>query len=345
MKKKLKAIIGSIIAILILALLIVFSILQKRVTPIPDGTVGNTAGNANNGGYFCEYDGVVYFSNPYDNGSLYSMSPDESNMKKLISANVSHINAGGSYLFYYQEEASGSSGLGYIRSSHGIYRSLLNGKNITCLSKDLLFNIQLVDNYLYYLSSADKGAEFYQLKIDSSEKELLANTGWNFACAMPDGTVYYNGTESNHYLYRYDTKSGTSNTVWKGNLWYPVYDNGYIYYLDVASDYRLCRYSLSGDVVEILTHDRVDCFNLAGGYIYYQKNSASEPALMRMTLDGQNVETIMEGNYTHLSATSRYVYFSAFGSDVPVYRTPVSGAIQVSTFNAALEAATANMKK
>ena len=68
--------------------------------------MGNTAGNVNNGGYFCEYDGVVYFSNPYDGGSLYSMSPDETNLKKLISAKVSNINAGGRYLFYYQAERS-----------------------------------------------------------------------------------------------------------------------------------------------------------------------------------------------------------------------------------------------
>lgn len=161
----------------------------------------------------------------------------------------------------------------------------------------------------------------------------------NLSCALPDGTAYYNGTQTNHYLYRYNTHSNSSDTVFKGNLWYPVYENGYVYYLDVANDYRLCRYSLSEKQVEILTHDRVDCFNLAGGYVYYQKNSADAPALKRVTLDGRNEETVLEGIFTHISVTSRYVYFADFENKTPVYRTPISGPVSVSTFEAAKNAA------
>lgn len=341
MKKSFKIIIGCLIAAAILTLLIVTSILQKRITPIPDGTVGNTAGNANNGGYFCEYDGIVYFANPYD-GAIYSMSPDESNLKKLISVNAKHLNAGGDYLFYYQSEASASSGLGYMRTSHGLYRANLNGDNITNLSKDLLFNLQLVNNSLYYLSSTGAGSAFYKINIDKSDKTLLSNESWNFASAQTDGTVFFNGAATNHYLYRYNTGSDSASVAWEGNLWYPVYDNGYVYYLDVASDYRLCRYSLYNDVVEVLTHDRVDCYNLAGGYIFYQKNDTDAPALMRMTVDGQNPEVVAEGNYTNINVTSRYVYFQAFDAEMPIYRTPISGGISVSTFDAARQAALEN---
>lgn len=345
MKKNAKMTIGIILFILVLILLSIWSFLPEHISPIPAGTVGNTAGNVNNGGLFCEYDGVVYFSNPYDNGSLYSMLPDESNMKKLNSISVSNLNAGGDYLFYFQQEASGSSGLGYVRSKHGLFRSTLNGKNIARLSDDYLFNVQLVDNYLYYLSTNDTGSGFYKQEIGSDERELLSAQGWNFACALSDGSVYYNGTETNHYLYRYDTKSGGASVVWEGNIWYPVYDSGYIYYLDVSADYRLCRYSISEDRVEILTHDRVDCFNIAGGYLYYQKNSVSEPALKRITLDGQNPEIVAEGNYTHINATSRYVYFSDYNNELLIYRTPINGPIMVSAFSAAQAGALENMEK
>ncbi len=345
MKNKLKKVLGSMLAILAFSLLIILSILQNRVKQIPEGSVGNTAGNANNGGYFCEYNETVYFSNPYDGGALYSMSPDETNIKKIISVNASHINAGGNYLFYCQRGSSDNgTGLGYLSTSHGLYRSDLKGRNIMSLARMPVFNLQLIDNYLYCLSSGDKGEEFYKIKIDKTEKIMLTDTGWNFACAMPDGTVYHNGTGSNHYLYRYNTKTDSSSVVWEGNLWNPVYDNGYIYYLDVADEYKLCRYSLNNDVVEILTHDRVDCFNLAGGYLYYQKNSVDEPALKRMTLDGKEPEIIAEGNYTHINVTSKYVYFSAFGNDIPLYRTPINGPVSVNTFTAAMEAAVDHIK-
>ncbi len=342
MSKNVKAFIAGLFIILIISALAFFSLQKEEVTPIPGGTVGNTPGNANNNGLFCEYNGVVYFSNPFDGGALYSMSPDESNLKKLIDVKVSHINAGGDYLFYNQETASGASGLGYVRSSHGLFRADLDGDNIACLSKDLLFNLQLINNHLYYLTSDSTGPFFYKLSIDGEESELLTQTGRNFACAQSDGTVYYNGTETNHYLYKYNTANGSDTVVWEGNIWYPVYHEGYVYYLDVANDYCLSRYSLSNDYVEILTHDRVDCFNIAGGYLYYQKNSVEEPALKRMTLEGANPEIIAEGNYTHINVTSQYVYFTSFANESSVYRTPVNGPVSVSIFNAALEAAVKN---
>lgn len=346
MSSKKQTIILTAIVIAFLLLLtgtVVFSRTYGGVKPVPEGTVGNTAGNSYNDGLFCEYNGVVYFSNPYDGGALYSMNPDESKIQKLSSASVSHLNAGGNYLFYFQSQASGNSGLGYVRSRHGIYRTSLNGKKPVCLYEDLIFNMQLVGNDLYFLSSAEDGAHFYRMSAQDGDLDEISRTYWDFSCALSDGTVYYNGTESNHYLYRYNTASSTSSVAWEGNLWYPIYDNGYIYYLDAASNYRLCRYSLSGDVVEILTRDRVDCYNLAGGYLYYQRNSATEPALMRMNLDGQNVEMLMEGNFTHINVTSRYVYFTAFGAEMPIYRVPIGGS-SVTTFDAAMEAAEANLK-
>ncbi len=345
MNKKLKNILIAIICVLIFVLLIVFYFLDKRITKIPEGTIGNTAGNSYNNGLFCEYGGTVYFSNPYDSNALYSMRSDGTHIKKLIDADVSHINAGGDYLFYFQGVSSGTSGLGYLRASHAICRAKLDGSKITNLSKDVVFNMQLINNHLYYQTSTKNGPEFYKLKIDKSEKELLGKNSYNFSCAQANGEVYYSGTETNHYLYKYDVHTGGHSVFWEGNLWYPIMYGEYIYYLDVPNDYRLCRYNPSADQVEILTHDRVDCYNIAGNYIYYQKNSADAPALKRMHLDGSNAETIQDGNYTHISVTSQYVYFQNFETPIPLYRIPVDGAPVASTFDAALEAAIKAGKK
>ena len=91
-------------AILILAVFVIYNIVTNRIPMNPEGTVGNTAGNLNNRGLFCEYDGLVYFSNAYDRGALYSMTPDEQNVRKLGSVSVELLNAGGSFLFYFQSE-------------------------------------------------------------------------------------------------------------------------------------------------------------------------------------------------------------------------------------------------
>ncbi len=114
--------------------------------------------------------------------------------------------------------------------------------------------------------------------------------------------------------------------------------------MDVTNNYRLCRYNLSQDVIEILTNDRIDFFNVYGNYIYYQKSSQTEPALKRMYIDGSNPEIVAEGVYENINITSQYVYFNQFDAPVPVYKTPTFAPVYVTTFDAASAAAKANMK-
>ena len=66
-----KNIIIICIVVCILAALFAVAMLTGKI-PMNDAyTVGNTAGNLNNGGLFCESDGKVFFANAYDNNALY----------------------------------------------------------------------------------------------------------------------------------------------------------------------------------------------------------------------------------------------------------------------------------
>ena len=109
--------------------------------------------------------------------------------------------------------------------------------------------------------------------------------------------------------------------------------------MDVANNYRLCRYSTYNDVVEVLTNERIDMFNVYGSYIYYQTNSRTEPALKRMFIDGSSQELVREGVYQNINITSSYVYFNAFDEPTPVYKTSTTGAVNVNTFDAGMQAA------
>lgn len=337
MKKNRKLIILPIIIIAVLAI-IALAILSKIMRRIPSNDIsvtGNTAGNLNNHGRFCEQDGKIYFSNAYDNGCLYSMDLNESNMTKLVEGNVSLINAGGNFIYYYLNTSKSGTGFGYVLPIQGIYRIKKNGKDSACLVRDGCTAMQLVGDYIYYERyNNEEYSKFHKVKTDKSEDVLLSNDIIN-PSACNNGIIYFNGQSRDHYLYALDTRNDSISTVYQGDLWFPVYKDGYIYYMDVSSKYRLCRYSLSGNTVEILTNDRVDGFNVGNFYIYYQKNDRERPALMRMALDGSNPEIVAEGNFENISITSYYTYFNEFGLDTPVYRTPTDGAVDVSEFTAA----------
>ena len=334
--KQKRIIIGVLAALVIVSLLVVLAYSQ-RVSMNPDGTVGNTAGNINNSGLFCEYNGKVYFSNSYDGGSLFVMNPDETELRRLNYLNVQNILAGGKYLYYFQTGSTSSSSLGQVKGLTSFARCKLNGKSEISLTRDVVTSAQLVDNYLYMLTATDAGPSFYKMKIDKSDKTELANVAINPACAQ-DGIIYYNGVESDHYLYALRTSNDSVSEVWAGNLWYPILYGDYVYYMDVENNYRLCRYSVSQNVIEVLTNDRVDCFNVGSGYIYYQKNSSSDPQLICMRTDGTDAMTVASGTFTNINMTSQYVYFQAFDDNTTTYHSSIGSGIS-SSFNAAMQAA------
>lgn len=332
--------ITGVILMTILALMILVS----RIPMNDDYTVGNTPGNLNNGGYFCEMDGKVYFANAYDNFGLYSMNSDETELQKLNSGAVSSINAAGNYLYYAQVsggQADGS-GIGNAVRMAGIYRSTLKGKSVVGLDRCDIVSMQLCGNYLYY-EKYDKqiGTSLDKIRIDKKDRQTVAEGIINPNCFV-DGRIYYNGAAEDHYLHALDVSTDRDTVVWQGNIWNPIVQNGYVYYMDVAENYRLCRYSLANNVVEVLTNDRIDMFNVYDSYIYYQVSSADSPALKRMLIDGTSQEVVREGVYQNINITSQYVYFNAFNESTPVYKTYTYGPINVTTFDAAMEAALAN---
>lgn len=321
MKQNLKAIFILFVVIAIAGVFAIFGYRSRQITMNPNGTIGNTGGNLNNGGLFCEYNDTVYFANPKDGYSLYSMTVDEQNLTKLTDSEICNILAGGEYLYFFQKNSHDDT-LGSVRISRAFFRCDLDGSHATSLTSDTVVCAQLVNNYLYMLTAQKEGPLFYKLKIDKSDKVELANYTVNPASAQ-GGHIYYNGTGNDHYLYSLNTATDVPTQLWQGNIWYPIVDGDYVYFIDAENNYRLCRYVLSQQIVEIMTEERVDCYNVGNGYIYYQCNSQTAPALKMMRTDGSGVSTVAEGNYTNINMTSKYVYFQEFGDTTSLYHSQI----------------------
>lgn len=342
MKKNWKLFLTLGIILIALAGIFVVDRLSKRVPQNPEGTIGNTASNLNNGGLFCEDDGVVYFANSYDSDSIYCMNPDETEVKKLVSAQVQFINAGSENLYYYMKDSANSSGLGFIRRVMGVYRCNKKGKKIQTISRDPVAMLALSGNELYSQHYDNThGITFYRCGTDGKNAEYLSTDIINPSCIV-NGKVYYNDNAKSHFLYSYDLTTKSTNLILRYNMWNPCLVGDYVYFMDTDNNYRLCRYNMNTETIDILSSDRVDCFNVAGEYVYYQKNSADTPALKRVSTDGSREEVVSTGNYWLINSTSKYVYFRSFSDNQVTYRTPVNGDVNVKEFTAALYAAVDN---
>ena len=307
------------------------SIITSILNRIPENdpfTVGNTAGNLNNGGYYCEdpETGKVFFANHYDNGYLYSMDADQTHFRKLYNSDCSNICIGGDQLYFCMETPKGGSGLGFVIKTSGIYRSKKNGSKVECLTSDDSLIMNLIGNTLYYQANTGRGVGLKKVSIFGNEDPVVIEDSFviNPATAI-DGLIYYGGTSRDHYLYAFNTASETIQAIWDGDVWNPVWYDGYFYYMDVADDYKICRYSPSTQSVDILTHDRADSFNVGYGYVYYAVSVGDAPGLYRMRADGSDRTMVEIGYVCDVNMTSTYTYFRHFGNDVPVYCVPTAG--------------------
>ncbi|MBQ7067389.1 MAG: DUF5050 domain-containing protein [Lachnospiraceae bacterium] len=349
MSKRGKRILTTIVILILLIGVAILSSISKRIPKNPDGTVGNTAGNLNNKGLFCETENKIYFANAYDNYKLYSMNMDNTEIKKIGDVSVHYLCNGGNYLYYYQSSSEGGSGLGYLRSITGLYRMDLKKHSVNGISRYGSGMLQLVNNELYYKRyKKEEGVCLYAMSTSGKEDSLILKEADAISpSCVWNNQIYFTYTSDKRGLYVLDPVTKAISLFVEGNIWFPQIVDGYVYYMDADKDYSLCRFSLSDSQAapELLTSDRVDTFLVYENMIYYQKNDADAPALKRMSLDGSNAEIVADGTFENLNGAGGNVYFNSFGSPTPVYYTPVSGSLMVNEFEGAKEAAIENMKK
>jgi len=341
MTKKKKDLTVILVVAAIFIVLIVFSILfgNKKINN-PEGTVGNYRGNLNNGGYFCEYNQKIYFANSFDDYTLYSMNKDLSKLKKLTKVPVSQINVANGYIYFYQTDNMKGSDLGSLIRGNGIYRMKTDGSELKCLKKGVIGTMLLVEDHLYfqYYNSANQFT-FCKMSVNGGAIEEIHDFAASPSSAA-DGNIYYNDVENSHNLIKYNTKNNTSTILYSGEVWFPVYSNGLIYFLDTDNNRRLCCLNLATASLKVLSEERIDYFAVGDSHVYYQTSSKSAPKLKRVSLDGSETETIADGVYTHLSVTSDYVYFTSYGDLYKTYRMSTYGYPTYDVFNEAMSAAT-----
>ncbi|MCR5508058.1 MAG: DUF5050 domain-containing protein [Lachnospiraceae bacterium] len=321
------AIIASVI------LLVSFIKLRTRIPDNPAGTLGNTGGNLNNGGLFCQDGNTVYFSNPMDHGYIYSMDLDGRNQKLVMNVPAKYINSAGKYLYYNQVDGDTDMVYGFTAEVHGIYSYKKGSRNKTRgYDRTVAGVTTLIDNYVYYQHyDNDNGMTLYRTSLNGDDKGEVLDKIVNPCCVI-NGNIYYPDQDNYFLLNVFDTTTLTSAPFLNERMYNPVYSDNYIYYIGIGDDYPLCRLSLKDKSVERLTNDRVDCFNIMGDIIFYQRNSKDAPALMRMNRDGSGLVEIARGNYTDINMTSLYTYFHTVGEPSDLYRVSTAGSPSAESF-------------
>lgn len=293
-----------------------------------ENAVGNTTGNLNNGGLFCEYDGKIYFANPYDSDYLYVMNSDCTEPKHLNNDCVSSLNVCGNYIYYVKNNLSRTSIDSDNRSNFcGVYRTDLKGQEAKSLYETLSGISSLSGNYLYYQHYDDSSPLcLYRVKIDGTEETKVSDTPFN-PSSINNGKIYYSDPNNKNNITSYDTKTGSISSVFGANAYLVDATDNYIYYIDLDKNYSLVRLNSNTKTIELLyeaTDGKVINFNRYGNKIFFQVEGTNA-GLYRMNINGTQIEKIASGNLRHVHCTSQYTFFQYYEDNQTLYRVPTTG--------------------
>ncbi|MCR5406442.1 MAG: DUF5050 domain-containing protein, partial [Lachnospiraceae bacterium] len=185
--------------------------------------------------------------------------------------------------------------------------------------------VMLIDDYVYYQHyDNNNGMTLYRCSTNNEDKGEVLKEIVNVCCVY-NSDIYYPDQNNGFNLNVFDTDTLKSTPYLNERMYNPVFSNGYIYYINISNGYCLSRYSFDSHSTEDLTTDRVDCFNILGDIIFYQRNAEDTPALMRMRSDGSDSVMIAMGNYSNINMTTVYTYFHSYGDPMDMYRVSTTG--------------------
>lgn len=302
-----------------------------KFEPNNKNAIGNTAGNLNNGGKFCEYDGKIYFSNPYDSGKLYVMDSDCTNASLFSNNTASSINVCGKFVYYVKNNFSKKAIEDENRSKlFGIIRTDIDGKNETELYDDKTGIAAVYGNYVYYQHYTDTtNATLHKVKIDNSEDIIISEYAYNPSCIY-GGKIYYADSQNKNNIYSYDTNSERFSLYTNANAYIVDVDGDFIYYIDLSKNYSLVRLNATNGMLELIysaSDAKVINFNRYGNKIFIVVEGGTNPGLYRANTDGSNLEYIATGDIASVNCTSQYTFFQYYNDNISLYRVPTLGVI------------------
>lgn len=264
-------------------------------SPTPEPTTepaninGNTIQNLSKGSMITSQGEWLYFQNTRDQGFLYKMKKDGSNLTKLESKEAFNINVIGEWVYYtasvrdefegdyyrlMKTRTDGSQTLQigkdvisfaaivngwiyYTKSSnpegYAIYKMKTDGTSDTKLASDRTGNMHIEGDWIYY--SVDPGGSIYKMKTDGSQRQKLVDKAYNMM-VFGEWIIYGKRTDIDTYSYFHRIKTdGTGDArIREGYLQSAIPVGEWIYYVERDGDKGyISKVKLNGSEYERIT--------------------------------------------------------------------------------------------
>ena len=271
--------------------------------------------------------GVIYFNSTKNFASAirkYIISSGD--CIKLTVDNGKYLTKVGSYIYYINKDKITSNLFG-----DGIYKISvlatsdynLPGIKIISAEDNGFSSLSSNGSYLYYYKLNNKHIYAYNINTEV-ETDVMANfvvpeetiTPSGYAkLAEYNGEIYYTNPLDDGCLYKYNLTTKARYKVLSNSVSNVYFNNGYMYYSTYISvNYALWRMDLQTNESVKISSSRCDNLIFDNDKIYYIKvGSAYNNDIMKMDLDGSNVETVYNDKNLWVASFEKvdnYLYFT-----------------------------------
>lgn len=320
--------------------------IKKNIHVEEKFNMGNSVSNILNGGLAVQCGEYIYYSNIYDNDSLYKMNSDGSEKVKLNNEETMYMNILGDWIYYISKD-----GIHKIKtdgSENKIIKKVNNGEDF--------FYLYAVGDKLYYRKYLL--SEYYdkwvvcRINLDGSNEKQYMTKGFVHNVTVYGDWIYYNGnpTIDGAYKIKLDGSCDESipNETYRNNIkdfWnldstsYETFfidniigDNNNLY-VSIYSDYFGSRKIYSTDEsfnnIHPLSIGDVTAFNIKNDWVYYTPSSENNALYKTKVNENTPVKLCtFEGEICSINVTKDWVYFQIYKETTDtfeLYRAKLDG--------------------
>ncbi len=241
----------------------------------------------------------IYYINRYDDVTLYSMTTDGSDNRKLNDDWTTWFYVSGDQIYfqYGQED--------------GIYVMNIDGSGLQKLNDDTAWNVNVVGDKIFY-SNRDDNDALYSMSIDGSDRKKLIDDRHRMMNVVEDRIYYYGEYSDNKGIYSVKMDGTDKHKLTNDSPFRMLVANGWIYYLNEDDDSKLYAIRTDGSDRFKVTDDYAFSLNVIGDRIYYKNEN--DYKMYRINTDGSDRKLLSDDKGDWLVASNNRIYYTMTGA-------------------------------
>lgn len=197
-----------------------------------------------------------------------------------------------------------------------------DGTNVTVLSNDLPFGINVVGDWIYYNADINKGnvytCDIYKIKTDGTHRAKLTSNKQSRILKVVGDWIYYTYDGATTIIYKMKTDGSRKTKIYEGLINTVTITSDWIYYNEDGMKGSAALYKIRTDGTHrtMISKSGAGDMNIVGDWIYYKPDTydpTKKEKLYKMKTDGSDITKISDEIGDNINIYDGWIYYNLDG--------------------------------